>query len=265
LPRRPIYLNADSMRLTQILGNLLNNACKFTDQGGRIRLVAEQEGMQAVIRVQDSGIGIAADQLSRVFEMFVQVDHSLERGQGGLGLGLALAKRLVEMQDGTIEANSGGPGKGAEFVVRFPALAVPVAGALESPSDAERPATIARRILVVDDNQDAANSLAMLLQFGGHDVHTAYNGVDAVAAAANLKPDVILLDIGLPGINGFEAGRQIRQQRSDRKVTLVALTGWGQDVDRRRSLEAGFDFHLVKPVEFSALEKILEAVPAADR
>jgi two-component system CheB/CheR fusion protein len=266
LPRRPIYLNADSMRLTQILGNLLNNACKFTDKGGRIRLAAEQEGMQAVIRVQDSGIGIAADQLSRVFEMFVQVDHSLERGQGGLGLGLALAKRLVEMQDGTIEANSGGLGKGAEFVVRFPVLDVPAAGALESSSEADqRSATNAHRILVVDDNQDAADSLAMLLQFGGHDVHTAYNGIDAVAAATNLQPDVILLDIGLPGINGFEAGRQIRQQRTDRKVTLVALTGWGQDVDRRRSLEAGFDFHLVKPVEFSALEKILEAVPVADR
>ena len=243
------------------MGNLLNNASKFTGRGGRIRLTVEREGTQVVIRVQDSGIGIRADQLSRIFEMFMQVDTSLERAQGGLGIGLALAKRLVEMHDGTIEAHSGGLAQGAVFVVRLPVLTAPPSASPE-PAGLKQAVTVRRRILVVDDNRDAADSLAILLQMSGHDVHTVHDGLEAVEAAAKLQPDVIVLDIGLPTLNGYEAARRIRQQQGSKEPVLVALTGWGQDGDKRRSQEAGFDFHLVKPIDASALEKLLGSLPA---
>ncbi|HVE51678.1 MAG TPA: chemotaxis protein CheB [Casimicrobiaceae bacterium] len=258
LPPQPIYLNADPTRLVQIMSNLLNNACKFTGSRGRIRLVAELEGEQVVIRTQDNGIGIAADQLPRIFEMFTQVDTSLARTPGGLGLGLALAKRLVEMHDGTIEAHSNGLGRGAELVVRLPVLREPPA--LLAPADMEQATSVPRRILVVDDNLDAVNSLAMVLTLSGHDVHTAHDGIEAVEAAAKLQPDMILLDIGLPKLDGYEACRRIRQQQGDKRVLLVALTGWGQEEDKRRSQEAGFDLHLVKPAEPAALERLLDSV-----
>ena len=259
LPAEPIFLDADSTRLTQIVGNLLNNASKFTPRLGRIRLTAEKGDTHAVIRVQDTGIGIAADQLPRIFDMFMQVDTSLEREQGGLGLGLSLVKRLVELHDGTIEASSGGLGKGSAFVVRLPLSNASPPAALKASSIDQ--VTISRRILVVDDNVDSANSLAMVLRLSGHDAHTAYDGIAAVEAAAKLQPDVILLDIGLPKLNGYEAARRIRQQQGSKRLMLVALTGWGQDEDKRRSLEAGFDVHLVKPIDSSDLEKLLHSMP----
>ena len=190
--------------------------------------------------------------------MFTQVDTSLGRTQGGLGFGLVLAKRLVEMHGGTIEAHSDGLGRGAEFVVRLPVLTEPPAP-LE-PAGIKQAVTVPRRILVVDDNLDAVNSLAIGLKLSGHDVHTAHDGIEAVEAAAKLQPDMILLDIGLPKLDGYEACRRIRQQQGDKRVLLVALTGWGQEEDQRRSQEAGFDLHLVKPAEPSALERLLDSV-----
>jgi signal transduction histidine kinase len=256
LPAEPIHLKADPARLIQVVGNLLNNASKFTERGGRIRLTVEREGDEVAIRVQDTGIGLAEDQRSRIFEMFMQVDRSLERTRGGLGIGLALVKELVEMHGGTVEAHSAGLGRGSEFVVRFPALTEPPQPAPRDPSAAGQ-AAVPRRILVVDDNRDSAESLATLLELGGHQVHTAYDGLEAVGAAAKVRPDVILLDIGLPKLNGYEAARRIREQPGNDAIVLVALTGWGQEEDRERSRDAGFDRHMVKPVEYDALKKVL--------
>ncbi len=257
LPPKPIYPNADPTRLTQVLGNLLNNACKFTDKGGRISLAVEQEGGQAVIRVRDTGIGIAADQLPRIFDMFTQVDTSIERSVSGLGIGLTLVKRLVEMHDGTVEVASAGLGHGSEFVVRLPVLAVTPESPPEPTPDAPPQPTTGRRILIVDDNQDSAISLAMLLKYTGNETHTAFDGVEAVEAAAKFQPEVVLLDIGLPKLNGYEVARKIREQPWGQDVVLVALTGWGQEEERQKSKAAGFNAHLVKPVEQSVLMKLL--------
>lgn len=257
LPSQPVYLNADPARLTQVVGNLLNNAYKFTRPGGQIRLTAEYEDGQAVIRVQDNGIGIAEDQLPRIFEMFTQVDTSLERTQSGLGIGLTLVKNLVEMHKGTIEARSLGLGKGSEFVVRLPAIADSAKPELSEPSVQSQEAAVSRRILLVDDNHDLTDSLAQLLQMTGHEVHIASDGLAGVAAAEKLQPDVVLLDIGLPKLNGYEAARKIREHEKDDHTVLVAVTGWGQEADRRRSEEAGFNAHLVKPLDFSTLNKLL--------
>ncbi|HUE69334.1 MAG TPA: chemotaxis protein CheB [Pirellulaceae bacterium] len=256
LPPKPIYLNADPTRLTQVLGNLLNNACKFTDKGGRISLAVEEEDGRAVIRVQDTGIGIAADQLPRIFDMFTQVDTSLERSVSGLGIGLTLVKSLVEMHDGTVEVSSAGLGHGSEFVVRLPVLAVTPESPPEPTTDAP-PMTTGRRILVVDDNRDSAISLAMLLKCTGNETHTAYDGVEAVEAAAKFQPEVVFLDIGLPKLNGYEVARKIREQPWGQDMVLVALTGWGKEEDRQKSKEAGFNAHLVKPLEQSVLMKLL--------
>ena len=252
----PIFLNADPTRLTQVVGNLVNNACKFTDKGGRIFLTVQREGGQAVIRVRDNGIGIAADQLPRIFDMFTQVDTTLERSVSGLGIGLTLVKNLVEMHGGTVEAHSAGVGHGSEFVVRLPML-------LDTPKPpsqptASEPTTITpSRILVVDDNRDSATSLAELLKLTGNETHTAFDGLEAVEVAAAFKPDVVLLDIGLPKLNGYEAARKIREEPWGKDMVLVALTGWGQEEDRQKSKEAGFDGHMVKPVDYAALMKLL--------
>ena len=257
LPNEPIFLNADPTRLAQVVGNLLNNACKFTDKGGHIWLTVERKGTQAVIRVRDNGIGIAADQLPRIFEMFTQLDTSLERSGSGLGIGLTLVKNLVEMHDGMVEVQSLGIGHGCDFTVRLPIL-------LDAPEPpplpirTELPPTTARRILVVDDNRDAATTLAMLMRLTGNVTHIAYDGLQAVAAAETFRPDVILLDIGLPKLNGYEACRKIREQPWSKSIAIVALTGWGQDDDRRKSQEAGFDGHLVKPADHAVLVKLLE-------
>ncbi|MGH8468864.1 MAG: ATP-binding protein [Gammaproteobacteria bacterium] len=262
LPPQPVYLNADPTRLAQVVGNLLNNACKFTNKGGRVCLTVEREGEQAVIRVRDNGIGIATDHHSRIFDIFTQVDTSLERSVGGLGIGLMLVKNLVEMHEGMVEVHSAGLGQGSEFAVRLPIL-VETAKPPPEPTVSEPTPTTARRILVVDDNRDSAESLAMLLNLMGNETHTAYDGLEAVEAAATVRPDVILLDIGLPKLNGYEACRRIREQPWGKNMVLVALTGWGQEEDRRKSREAGFDGHIVKPVDHAALTKLLAEVGAS--
>ncbi len=277
LPQVPVYLNADPTRLAQIVGNLLNNACKFTDHGGRIWLTVdctEEFGADVteeassdlppyvVIRVRDTGLGIAADQLPRIFDMFMQVDTALERSVTGLGIGLTLVKTLAQLHGGTVDVSSAGVGYGSEFIVRLPIM-VEAARPVPPATTPEPAVTTALRILIVDDNQDAAEMLAMLLKLSGHETHIARDGLEAVEAAARLQPDVILLDIGLPSLNGYEVARRIREQQKQRgRPLLVAITGWGQDEDRRRSEEAGFDAHMVKPVDEAALGKLLVTLGA---
>jgi CheY-like chemotaxis protein len=257
LPPEPILLEADAVRLAQAFSNLLNNAAKYTPQGGRIELTADVADSEVVVRVRDNGVGIPADKLARIFEMFVQVDRSVGQSQGGLGIGLSLANRLVEMHGGTIVAYSPGINEGSEFVVRLPAAMV----THRSPNGRRaRPPTArgaSRRILVVDDNRDSAEALATMLKLLGHDVATAHDGLAAVEGVRTFQPDVALLDIGMPHISGYEAARLIRQQPGGADVFLVALTGWGHDSDRQRSQEAGFDAHLVKPADVATIEKLL--------
>ena len=261
-PPDPIHVDADLTRLAQVFSNLLNNAAKFTDRGGCIRLTMQQLGADAVVWIQDNGIGIPAPMLPHVFEMFTQVDGDLGRSQGGLGIGLSIVKRLVEMHGGSIEARSEGPGSGSEFVVRLP-VALPGAG--DQPADKPDTvhATARHRILVVDDNVDAAETLALMLTMIGHETLTAHDGLEALDVAAAFRPGVIVLDIGMPKLNGYEAARLIRQQAWGTDMVLIALTGWGQEEDKRRALEAGFDSHLVKPVLPEALEKLLAEATAA--
>jgi len=259
VPTQPIMVNADVTRLAQVFVNLLNNAAKYSDRGGHIRLHVARDASDVVVTVRDTGIGIAADQLPRIFEMFTQVDRSLEKSQGGLGIGLTLVKRLVELHGGDVEARSDGPGHGSTFVVRLPVV-VDAATPNESGDAAERPATSTLRILIVDDNRDAADTLAMVLRIRSNDVRTAYDGKEGVDTAEAFRPDVILFDIGMPTLNGYEACRRIREQSWGSSIVLIAVTGWGQDEDRRRSRDAGFDHHLVKPVDVPALMNVLAQV-----
>jgi CheY-like chemotaxis protein/two-component sensor histidine kinase len=257
LPTQPIFLNADLTRLAQVFSNLLNNSAKYMDRGGHIWLTAERQGSDVIVSVRDTGIGIAADQLPHVFTMFSQVDSALQRAQGGLGIGLSLVKRLVEMHDGSIEARSEGPGNGAEFVVRLPILAQT---STQQTADGRNEPTALRsslRILIVDDNRDGADSLAMLLRIMGNDTRTAYDGQEGVDLAAEFRPDFMLMDIGLPKLDGYEACTRIRQESWGKNIVLVAVTGWGQEEDHRRSHEAGFDQHLVKPVDPKELMKMV--------
>jgi PAS domain S-box-containing protein len=261
LPPESMYLDGDLIRLVQVVGNLLNNACKFTNKGGRIWLTVEQVGGKAVIRVRDTGIGIAADQHDRIFEMFTQLDTSLERAHHGLGLGLTLVQHLVDMHGGTVEARSEGVGRGSEFVIQLPVVSGLPSLNPETSFTVSTPMAT-RRILVVDDNRDSAEGLSILLKLIGHEVQTAHDGLEAVEATATFQPDVILLDIGMPRLNGHEAARRIREQQPHKGLKLVALTGWGQEEDRRRSREAGFDAHLVKPIDLDALTKLLAELGA---
>ena len=255
-PEQPLIVDADLTRLAQVFLNLLNNAAKYSERGGHIQLNVERQGSDVVVTVKDTGIGIAADHLPRIFEMFTQVDGTLEKSQGGLGIGLSLVKRLVEMHEGRVEVKSEGPGKGSEFVVRLP-LVVEASKPQESGGAAEQPVRSSLRILIVDDNRDGAKTLSMMLKILGNDTRTAYDGQQGVDMAEEYRPDVILLDIGLPKLNGYEACRRIREQPWGKDVVMIAATGWGQDDDRRRSQEAGFDHHLVKPVAPQTLMKIL--------
>jgi CheY-like chemotaxis protein/anti-sigma regulatory factor (Ser/Thr protein kinase) len=261
LPAEPLYVDGDPTRLVQVLANLLDNAAKYTDPGGRVVLSAEREGDAAVIRVRDNGIGISADAMPLVFDMFSQAGLTLERAQGGLGVGLSLVERLVKMHGGTVSAHSEGPGMGSEFTVRLPVAAkthdrlprqLPAA-------DDKTHSPVRCRVLVVDDNQDSADSLGMLLRIMGHEVRTAHDGLEAISAAAAFQPEVAILDIGLPKLNGYEVAKRIREQPWGKHIVLVALTGWGQDEHRRQSEEAGFDHHLTKPVEVEVLEELLAA------
>ncbi len=256
LPSQPMHTDGDPARLAQVVGNLLSNARKFTDKNDRIWLTLEQEGEEALIRVRDNGIGIAAGQLARIFDMFLQIDTSLERSVSGLGIGLTLVKTLVEMHGGSVEALSAGAGQGSEFVVRLP-LAAQTHAPPPEPNAVKQVVTTGRRILVVDDNRDSALSLSMLLQLIGHKTHKAYDGLEAVEAAATFRPDVILLDIGLPKLNGYEVCRRVRGEPWGKEIVIIALSGWGRGEDRDLSRDAGFDAHLVKPVDFAALTKLL--------
>jgi PAS domain S-box-containing protein len=258
LPAEPVYVEADPTRLQQVVGNLLSNAAKYTDPGGSILLTARQEGGDVVLRVRDTGIGIAPDVLPMIFDLFVQAERRLDRSQGGLGIGLTLVRRLVEMHGGTVTAHSEGVGKGSEFVVRLPALPEDQKGELlrQQAEDKQGVAPPAhRRILVVDDNVDAAESLAVLLRLDGHVVRAVNDGPTALAAVQAERPDVVILDLGMPGMDGFEVARRLRGQAGSDGVLLVALTGWAQEDDRRRCYEAGFDGHMPKPVEWDALRQ----------
>ncbi|MEP6790736.1 MAG: ATP-binding protein [Ramlibacter sp.] len=258
LPREPLWLEGDPVRLAQVLANLLNNAARYTEDGGHIAVRAWRDGGEAVISVRDDGVGIAPEALPRMFEMFTRGDRDSARNQGGLGIGLALSRRLAQMHGGKLEAHSEGPGKGSEFTVRLPLAA-------GEAQDAERQAAQAaslgrRRVLVVDDNRDAAESLAMVLEMLGADVRVAHDGMAAIEAFGAYRPSVVLLDIGMPGMNGYEVARALRLRGAEIPATLVALTGWGQDADRQRAKEAGFDHHLVKPAEIDALQQLLASL-----
>ena len=261
LPAKPIWVQGDPVRLVQVFSNLLNNACKFTDPGGKITIVVEPAGAEVSITIRDTGIGLAPNQLESIFEMFSQVDNSLERTRSGLGIGLTLVKRLVELHGGSIVAKSAGLGRGSEFIVRLPML-IDGPRAQHTPNPLSSQAVAPKRILVTDDNQDAADSVAMLLRLSGHEVETAYDGMKAVEKAESYQPDIMLLDIGLPGMNGYDVCRSIRQQPWGKAIRIVALTGWGQDQDRRNAREAGFDDHLVKPVDPQTLRQAIAAQSA---
>jgi PAS domain S-box-containing protein len=257
-PAQPLYVEGDVTRLTQVVTNLLDNAAKFTDPGGKVWLSGEREGDMAVIRVKDSGIGIPSEMLPRIFDMFTQSGKSLERSQGGLGVGLGLVERLVKLHGGTVTAYSAGAGHGSQFTIRLP-LAPAQKGATERPEAPLRGAATRCRVLLVDDNVDSVDSLAMLLRMLGHECETASDGEAALKKAEEFRPDVAILDIGLPKVNGYDLAKQIRQRAWAKDVVLVALTGWGQAQHRLRSQESGFNHHLTKPVEFDVLQQILAA------
>lgn len=260
IPTTPIWVEADPARMEQVIVNLLNNAAKYTDTGGLIRLTVNQEGNDAVIRVKDNGMGIAPELLPHVFELFTQVDGSLGRSYGGLGIGLALARNLVEMHDGRLQAASGGLGKGCEFTVKLPILAKPTVR--ESKTTLEpRESVPSLHILIVEDNIDAADSLCLLLRLYGYDVEVARTGLSALELAASARPDVVLLDIGLPGMDGYEVAKKLREMPGFQDVLLCALTGYTpSEADRHRQQETGFDHYYVKPVEMHKLLELFKTV-----
>jgi PAS domain S-box-containing protein len=262
LPQEPLVLDADSARVVQVLTNLLHNAAKYTPPGGRVALAAERDGPAAVVRVSDNGIGIAATDLARIFEPFAQAGRVPGRLPDGLGVGLTLVKSLVELHGGSVVAASDGPGKGSTFTVRLPLAAPPADRSAEAPPPTPRPR--ARRVLVVDDMRDSGDSLGTLLRLYGMEVCVAHDGRSALDAAREFRPDVVLLDVGLPGMDGLEVARQLRADPHTRSAALVAVTGFGQDEDRRKTREAGFDLHLVKPVEPDELRRVLSALPEPD-
>jgi signal transduction histidine kinase len=262
----PLLLDGDLTRLTQIVGNILSNAIKYTDDGGRIELSAGSSGENVEIRVRDNGIGIEPEVLPLVFDLFAQASQLNGRSQTGLGIGLALAKRLAEMHGGDVQAASDGPGRGSEFIVRLPrkkndGVAAPAQAQDLQPTEPVM-STAARRILLADDNRDALETLARLLQLDGHEIHKAVDGVQALEAADRVRPDLVLLDIGMPGMDGYEVARRIRSRPWGRAATLVALSGWGQESDRKRSREAGFDSHCIKPLDPQRLSMLLASLSA---
>ncbi|HEX7027207.1 MAG TPA: PAS domain S-box protein [Gammaproteobacteria bacterium] len=266
LPQEPVWVEGDLVRLAQVLANLLTNAAKYTEQAGQIWLSAGREDGLLVLRVRDSGIGINPDLLPRIFDVFVQADPSLARSQGGLGIGLTLVKRIVEMHQGTIEAFSPAEGGGSEFVVRLPAIErkEDVLAAEPTVSQARVTDALRRRVLVVDDNVDAAESVTAILRWSGYDARCVYDGPSALQAALEYKPDVVVLDIGLPGLDGYEVARRLRAQPLFANTPIVAVTGYGQENDRKRSREAGFDAHLTKPVDPLVLRTFISTGRAAN-
>ncbi|MBA3313331.1 MAG: PAS domain S-box protein [Planctomycetaceae bacterium] len=260
LPEHPLWLSADATRLEQVFENLLGNATKYTPHGGRIEVAVARQDGTAVVAVRDNGVGIAPELLPMVFDLFTQADRSLDRSQGGLGIGLTIVKTLVEMHDGQVEATTGGLGKGSEFAVKLPLLAVRSTPRPETSGPTNEAAP--RRILVVDDNADAAKMLSLLLRASGNEVETALCGLKAIEAAVTFRPEVILLDIGLPGLDGYEVARRLREQAETKDVVLVAITGYGQPEDREKSKAAGFNHHLVKPV---SIEDVLAVLMTHDQ
>jgi len=265
IPAGTLRVNGDPLRLTQALGNVLGNAAKYTERGGRITLTVCPQGTDVEIRVHDSGIGIPAEVLPRIFDLFTQLDRRSDHPHSGLGIGLALVRRLLEMHDGTITAHSEGTGLGSEFLIRLPLLleTTQSANGRQSSTRIDGAPPVRRRILVADDNADALETLATVLELGGHEVFSAANGSLALESAERHLPEVALLDIGMPLLDGYEVARRIRAQAWGKRITLVALTGWGQDSDRRRSQEAGFDSHLVKPLDLEKLTQLLARLPAS--
>ena len=261
VPPEPIMVDADVTRLSQVFWNLLNNAAKYTEQGGRVELAVRAREGSVEVAIRDNGIGIPPDMQSRVFDIFTQVDRALEKSQGGLGIGLSIAKRLVEMHGGSIRVRSDGHGKGSEFTVTLPATLGSGRDRREATGRHALPSGPRHRILVADDNGDSATTLSLMLEVMGHEVRIANDGEEAVALAAEFRPEVILLDIGMPKMNGYDACRAIREQAWASGAFVVALTGWGQETDKTRSKEAGFDRHLVKPVEPDMLQKMIDALP----
>ncbi len=255
LPPEPVYLHADRARLAQIFGNLLNNSCKYTRPGGTISLTAVLMDDEIVVTVKDNGAGIPHDKLARIFDMFMQVDRTSERSQGGLGIGLTLVKRLTEMHGGTVAVTSAGEGEGCEFVVRLPVVSVPAATPADLAVSPQPPSE--RRIVIVDDNRDNADSLSILLEMAGNKTYMAHDGMEALAEIERHRPEVVLLDIGLPKLDGYEVCRRVRREPWGKEMILIALTGWGQEEDRRKSAEAGFNGHLVKPVDYEGLLELL--------
>jgi PAS domain S-box-containing protein len=256
LPDEPLWLDADFARLVQVIGNLLHNAAKYTDEGGRVRVSVAREGNEAVVRVRDSGVGIPPHMLARVFDLFTQVDRSLDRSQGGLGIGLALVRRLVVKHGGQVEARSEGAGKGSEFVLRFPLIAPPAAESARGESARDSGTPPSRRVLIVDDNADSAEMMGALMEVCGHSVRVALSGAAALESAREFRPEVVICDIGLPLMDGYEVARRMRAEPSLAGVRLVALTGYGRPEDLRRSHEAGFDAHLVKPFDLAKLAEV---------
>ncbi|HVJ29308.1 MAG TPA: PAS domain S-box protein, partial [Gammaproteobacteria bacterium] len=264
LPKEPCELDADPARLAQVFANLLNNSSKYTDPGGQILLSARRDGDEVVVSVRDTGIGIPPEKLAGVFEMFAQVDSALERSQGGLGIGLTIVKRLVAMHHGSIEARSAGLGKGSEFIVRLP-VSPPTLQAPHAAPVADSGAAASRKVLVVDDNVDSAVSLGALLRLTGHDALMAHDGVGAIEAAERHRPDVVLLDIGLPRMNGYEVCRRLRELPWGNDLVVIAVTGWGQGDEPGKWQEAGFDAHLVKPAHYDDLAALLKTLCPTDR
>jgi CheY-like chemotaxis protein/two-component sensor histidine kinase len=255
VPPELIVIDGDATRLAQSLLNLLTNASKYSDHGATVWLSVSVESTEAVISIKDTGIGIPEEMLEHVFEMFAQVDRTLERSQGGLGVGLALVKVIVELHGGSVIARSGGPGTGSEFVIRLPLTSSPggrISGALAGPVE-----SVSQRILIAEDGRDAADSFGLLLTMMGHEVEVVYDGEAAVTLAKEFQPDVIILDLGMPRLNGYDAARSIRGEPWGKEVFLIALSGWGQPEDRRRSTEAGFDRHLTKPVDPDVIGSVL--------
>jgi signal transduction histidine kinase/ActR/RegA family two-component response regulator len=260
LPKHAVRLDADPVRLAQVFSNLLINAAKYTDPGGHIQLRAAREGNEVVVAICDNGIGISADMMPRLFTMFSQADAALRRAQGGLGIGLSLVRGLVTLHGGSVEARSDGPGRGSEFIVRLPARA-PVEETPEVEVDTDAPmAGVGLKILVVDDSRDAADTCATLLALSGHHVQTAYTGRRALELAESFRPHALLLDIGLPDFDGYQLAAKVRAAPWGRGIILIAVTGWVQEEDRRRSFEAGFDHHLTKPIAAETVESLLQSL-----
>ena len=257
----PPWVDGDLARLVQAVGNLLDNAIKYTEEGGHIGLTAGADDREIVIAVRDTGVGITAGLLPHVFDLFTQADRSLERRQGGLGIGLTLVRRLVEMHGGRVEVSSEGTGRGSEFTIRLPRLPVEVAEPAAEPAREapEGPSGPARRVLVVDDQPDSTDSLALFLRLRGHEVHTASDGPGALEEFARWQPEVVFLDLGLPGMSGYDVARRLRAMPEARDVRLVAITGYGTEADREQTRAAGFDVHLAKPVDPHAVEALLTA------